>query len=110
KSLKRDLSCIHSEVEKQLQSILDSRSAVRNFAEVIFAELLLIGKAEWAMVGRNNLQIIRNEPVPQLGLVLLLPQRRRENILRLLKALAWHLIFNGEKKVLWAGFSKRWET
>ncbi len=55
KSLQRDLSCIHSKVIQQLHSILNSGAAVGNLAEVVFTKLLLVGKTERAMVGRNHL-------------------------------------------------------
>ncbi len=54
-SLQRDLSGTHSKVIEQLHPVLNSGSPVGNLAEVVFAQLFLVGKAGRTMVGRNLL-------------------------------------------------------
>ena len=54
---------------QQLQSVFDARAAIGNLREVVFAQRLLIGKAERAMIGRDHLQIVRAQAFPELRLV-----------------------------------------
>ena len=72
----------------KLQPVLDARAAVGNLREIVLAQHLLVLETERAMVGRNHLQVVVLQAVPQFRLVLLLAQRRREDILRAFEILA----------------------
>ena len=91
----------------QLHPVLNPRPAIRNLREVILAQRLLILKAERAMIGRHHLQMIVLQSIPQLGMILLLSQRRSEHILRILKALAFHVVFNRQQQILRTRLRKR---
>ena len=47
---KRELALADSVMMNQLQTVLDTGAAIRNFGEVIFAENLLVLKTEGAMI------------------------------------------------------------
>ena len=55
---------------QQLQAVLDAGAAVGNLGEVVFAERLLIFKAERAVVGGDDLQVVLAQALPQLRLIL----------------------------------------
>ena len=61
---------------EQVEAILDARQAVRDLSEVVFSELLLAAEVERAMVGRDELQVILDEPAPELVLVVGRTKRR----------------------------------
>ena len=102
-----EISLPHAVVVQQLQSVLDARPAVGNLREVVLAQRLLIREAEWAVVRGHDLKVVLLQAFPQLGLVLLLAQRRRKHVLRALPALAFHVVFDGEQQILRAGLGKR---
>ena len=70
KRLREKLPCAHAVMMQQLQPVLDARTAVGNLGEVVLAQSLLILKAERAMIGRDHLQIVFAQALPQFGLVL----------------------------------------
>ena len=90
----------------QLHPVLDARTAVGNLREVVHAENLLVGKAEGAMVGGDDLQMIVFQPIPQLRLIFLLTQRRCQDPLRVLEGVVVHRLFEREQKILRARFRK----
>ena len=79
--------------------MLDARTAVRNLGEVIDAQFLLFLEAEWAMIGRDDLQRIVRETLPEFFLMPFLSQRRREDILRALESGDVH-VFQREIQIL----------
>ena len=56
--------------------MLDAGHAVRDLREVADAALLLLLEAEGAVVGRHDREVVLTKAAPQLGLMLLVPQRR----------------------------------
>src|SRR5205814_6724439 len=70
----------------QAHAMLDAWAAVGNLREVILPEFFLFFETERAMISGDDLQVIALQSIPQLLLMPLFPQRRRENILRALKA------------------------
>ena len=77
----------HAAVVDQAHPVLDPRGAVRDLAEVVYPQNLLVLETERAVVGRDALQIAEPEPPPQVVLVPLLPQRRRHDVLGALEVL-----------------------
>ena len=75
--------------------------------EVVFAQRLLVGKAEGAVVGGDDGQRAVLQRLPQRSLVVLFAQRRREDVLRLFPALAGHLLFERKHQVLRASLRQR---
>src|ERR671921_51468 len=65
---------------------------------VVAAQLLLLLHAEGAVVGRDDLQVVRPQALPQLVLIPTLAERRRHDVLRALEALA--VVVQGEEEVL----------
>jgi hypothetical protein len=57
----------------QAHTIFDTRTAIRNFAEVIAAEFLLFLEAERTVIGRDHLKVIAAKTLPQLLLVRFVP-------------------------------------
>src|ERR1700679_3560201 len=110
KSLQRDLSRVDTEVIEELQAVLNPGTAIGNLAEVVLAELFLVGKTERAVVGRNHLQIIRGETIQKLRLFFLFAQWRSKDIFCLVETFAGHLVLNRQEKILRAGFSKGWNA
>src|SRR6185437_12702031 len=90
----------------QLHPVFDAGAAVGDFGEVVLAEGLLVGEAKGAVVGGDNLQVIVLEAVPELLLVFLFAQRRREDVFRVFEGFAGHLVFDGEQEILRAGFGE----
>src|ERR1700730_10664002 len=83
--------------------MLDARTAVWNLRKVIPPQLFLFLEAKWTMVGRDGLERIARQPLPELFLIPFFAQRRREHILRALKTGGIHIV-QGEVKVLRASF------
>ena len=54
-TIQRKFTFVHTVMMKKLQAIFDSRAAVRDFCEVIFAETFLVLETERAVVGGNHL-------------------------------------------------------
>ena len=65
-----------------LEPVLETGAAVRDLREVVLAERLLRVPAEGAVVGRDRLEDVRADRVPEHFLVLLRPRRRRVDVLR----------------------------
>ena len=59
------LPCVHAVMIDQLQPVFDARAAVGDLGEIVLAEDLLVLETERAMVGRDHLQMIVLQPVPQ---------------------------------------------
>src|SRR5688572_22237562 len=85
--------------------MLDSGRAVGDFSEIVASQFLLLFHAEGTMVGRNNLEVVHLQTLPELRLVRLLAQRRRHYILRALEIVA--VIIDGKEKVLRASLGER---
>src|SRR5215469_4911670 len=79
--------------------MLDARSAIGNFGEVIFAELLLLFEAERTMIGGGDLKKIILKAIPELFLVPLFAQWRSEDIFSSLEAGSVH-VFEREIEIL----------
>src|SRR5207248_10775959 len=86
----------------QTQAMLDAGSAIGNLSEIPLAELFLFLKAERTMIGRDHLQMIVLQPVPEFFLVPLFAQRRSEDVFGAFKAGSIH-IFKREIEVLRTG-------
>src|SRR5437879_13870325 len=82
--------------------MLDAGRAVRNFREVVLAQLFLFLHAEGTMVGGDDLQIIHLQTFFQLSLVCFLAQRRSHYVLRTVEIFA--IIIDRKKEILRAGF------
>ena len=106
KPVQRKLPFIHAMMMQQVQTILDSRSAVRNFREIAFPQYFLILKTKWAVIRRHNLQVVVFQSVPQLRQILFFAQRRRKYIFRAFKTGTLHLI-NRKQKILRTRLRKR---
>ena len=52
-------------VVEQVDAVLDTRQAVGDLAEVAHAELLLGVEVERAVVGRDHLQVVLDEALPE---------------------------------------------
>ena len=61
---------------RKLHAVLDAWAAVRDLGEVAQAEGLLVGEAEGAVIGRNDLQGVVGDGLPERSLVALFAQRR----------------------------------
>src|SRR5919204_3184077 len=55
----------HATRKNQAHSMLDPGAAVGNLGEVADAEFLLIFKTEWTMIGRDDLQVIVLQSLPE---------------------------------------------
>ena len=104
-AIERELALIHAVMIDQLQPILDAGAAVGNLGEIVFAEHLLVFEAERAMVGGDHLQVVVLQTVPQLRQILLLAQRRREDVFRAFEIRALEF-FDREQQILRAGFGE----
>src|SRR5580692_1868889 len=62
--------------------MLDAGASVGDFGEVVAAQFFLFFETEWAVVGRDYLQVILLQSVPEFFLVPLLAQWGRENVFR----------------------------
>ncbi len=91
----------------QLHPVLHTRPPIGNLRKVVYPKHFLICKAERTVIRRNHLQMIILQSIPQLRLILLLPQRRRKHILRILERLILHVLFNRQQKVLRTRLRKR---
>ena len=103
-ALRRDPAADDAAVVEQVDPILDAGQAVGDLAEVAPAELLLAVEVERAVVGRDHLQVVLDEAGPQLGLVVLRPQRRRAHELGALEAVAE--VVERQEQVLRAGLGE----
>src|SRR5258707_9195994 len=90
---------------EKLQPVLDAGSAIGDLGEIILAERLLVFEAERAMVGRNHLQVIVFEALPQLWRMMLLAQRWREHVLSAIEARSRQL-FHRQQQILRAGLGE----
>ncbi len=70
-----------------------------NLREVVLPQFFLLFETKWTVIGGDDLQVIALESVPELLLVPLFAQRRRENILRAFKA-GYIEILNREIQIL----------
>src|ERR1700678_4398184 len=64
----------------QTHPVLHSRAAVGNFCEVANPHFFLLLEAERAVVGRNYLQVIARQALPQFLLMPFFAKRRCKNI------------------------------
>src|SRR5436305_2384621 len=95
-ALLRDSPGDDATVVEQVDAVLDARKAVRDLPEIAPAELLLALEIERAMVGRDELEVVLDQPLPQLGLVVRGPERRRAHELGALEAVA-HVVEREEE-------------
>src|SRR5262249_37412602 len=77
----RDAPLTDAAVPEEVEPRLDTRHPVRDLREVVFTELLLSLLTEWAMVGGDDLQIVRLQPTPEVLLHARRPKRRRADVL-----------------------------
>jgi hypothetical protein len=68
-------------VINQAHAALDAGTAIRDFAEIAAAELLLLLEAERAMIGRDHVEGVRTQAAPKLVVIPFFAQRRREDVL-----------------------------
>src|SRR5215472_3465635 len=94
----REMPTVNPAGVNEAQPVLDARTTVGNFGEVVLAQLFLLFEAERAVVGGNNLQRVFREALPELFLMPFLAERRRENILRALEPGNLH-IFEREVQI-----------
>lgn len=84
KAVEVDAPGTNAAVVEQRESELNARRTVGNLGKVIPPDLFrlqqavgVLVKAERAVVGCNNLQIVKPQPAPQRMLTGVIPQRRR---------------------------------
>ena len=65
----------------EAHAVLNTGAAVRNFREVAKPEFFLLFETKWTMIGRDDLQMIAFQAIPQFLLVPFFAQRWREDIL-----------------------------
>ena len=78
----RDPAGDDAAVVEQVDPVLDAGQAVRHLPEVALAEVLLALEVERAVVGGDELEIVLDEALPELGLVVGRAERRRADELR----------------------------
>src|SRR5204863_1239261 len=83
----------------QAHPVLDAWAAIGNLREVVLPQFFLLFETKWTVIGGDDLQVIALESVPELLLVPLFAQRRRENILRAFKA-GYIEILDGKIQIL----------
>src|SRR5947207_14583055 len=66
--------------------MLDARTPVWNFAEVIAPKFLLLFETKRTVVGGKHLEIVSAEPLPELFLIGFVPQGWGHDVLRALEA------------------------
>src|SRR6185437_6335569 len=64
-AIQGEASGVHAVVVDQLHPVLDAGATVGDFGEVVLAERLLIGEAEGAVVGGDDLKVVVLEAVPE---------------------------------------------
>jgi hypothetical protein len=101
-AVQADAAGEHAAVMDQRQARLDAGGTIGDLAEVVLPQLLLLDHAEGAMVGRDHLQIVLREPLPQHVLVPSLAQRGRHHVLGALEA-GLLVVVVTEEQVLRAG-------
>src|SRR5262245_4809946 len=69
-----DPPAMYASVVDQGQTVFDAWPTVGNFGEIVLPQGFLIGKAEWAVIRRDDRDIARAHPPPQRLLVLGRPQ------------------------------------
>ena len=84
----RDVAAAHAVRPQHRRALLRAGRAVRDLREVVEPQLLLAREVERAVVGAEDLQVRRLQAVPQRRPVARVAQRRREDVLRALEALA----------------------
>ena len=57
---------VNAVMKNQLQTIFDTRSAIRNFCEIVFTQDFLVFETERAVVRGNHLKMIVLQTVPKL--------------------------------------------
>src|SRR5215467_3210431 len=97
------LTLVHPVMIEKLQAVFDSGTAVGYFGEVAFAKNLLVLVTEGAVVGRDYLQVVVFQAVPQLREILFFPQRRGKDVFGALEPGTLEFV-DGEKQILRTGF------
>ena len=87
----------------EAQAVLDAGAAIRDFGEIVFAQLFLFFHAKGAVIGGDNLERIARESLPEFFLMPFFAERWSENVFCAFKAGSVH-IFEREIQILWAGF------
>ncbi len=88
-----------------METILNARAAVGDFREIIDSQSLLIFETEGTVIGRDDLQMILAETVPELIEMMLFAERWSENVFGAFEVWAGQLI-DRQEQVLRAGFGK----
>src|SRR3979490_967336 len=102
-TVRRKLPAVHAAGVNQAQTMLDAGTAIWNLREVVSAHLLLLLEAKRAMVGRDDLQRVARQPLPELFLIPFFTEWRSEHGLRAFKAGDIHIV-QREVKILRARF------
>src|SRR5205807_2536752 len=103
--VQRDPPRVDAAVEDEREAVLDSGQAVRDLGEVAFPEIFLTLEMERAMVGRDQLQVILEQTLPELIVMRLRSQRRRADVFGALEAGPAE-VFQAEIQILRAGLGK----
>src|SRR5205823_4276054 len=101
----RDAPRVDAAVEDQGEAIFHTRQPVWDLGEIAPSHLLLSLEMEWTMVGRDQLQVILDQALPELIMVRLGSKRRRADILRAFEARPAE-VFEAQIQVLRAGLGK----
>jgi hypothetical protein len=89
---------------EEVHAILHGRQAVRDLPEVAPPQLLLSVEVERAVVGGDELEVVRAEPAPEVRLVVLRAQRRAAYVLGALEPVP-HVV-ERQEEVLRAGLGE----
>src|SRR6266478_2596668 len=102
KAIRRKMLAVNSTGINETQAVLDAGAAVGNFGEIVLAELFLFLETEGAMVGGDDLQRVFREALPELFLMPLFAEWRREDVFGAFKAGRVH-VFQRKVQILRAG-------
>src|SRR5262249_32938650 len=92
-------------VVEQVDSVLDAGQPVGDLPEVALAKVFLALEIERAVVGRNELEVVLDEALPELVLVIRRAERRRTDELRAIEPVAQ--VVEREEQVLRACLGER---
>ena len=100
-----DPAGIHAAVEDQREAVFHAGQAVGDLGEVAPPQILLAFEVEWTVVGRDQLQVVLEQTLPELVVMLLRSQRRRAYVLRAFEAGPGEVI-KTQVQILGAGLGK----
>src|ERR1700683_3727991 len=85
-TVRAESSSGHAAGIDQAHAMLHAGTAIRDLRKIIESHFLLLLETKGAVVGRDHLQMVTLQTIPQFFLMPLLAQRRRENIFRAFKS------------------------